>query len=101
MTCNVLLLHSDRTEIISFVPKILRNMVSNLILTLDGITLASNSAVRNLGGIFDKDMSCDVHTKKIWKTALFHLHSIADIRIIPSHSDAEFVTSQLGLCNFF
>lgn len=38
-------------------------MVSNLILTLDGITLASSSAVRNLGGIFDKDMSCNVHTK--------------------------------------
>lgn len=38
-------------------------MVSNLILTLDGITLASSSAVRNLGGIFDKDMSYNVCTK--------------------------------------
>ncbi|MHC5954089.1 reverse transcriptase domain-containing protein, partial [Streptococcus pyogenes] len=53
MAANFLLLNSDKTEVIVLGPENLRNMVSNQILTLDGITLASSNAVRNLGVIFD------------------------------------------------
>ncbi|KAL3969404.1 nuclease HARBI1 [Sarotherodon galilaeus] len=49
--------HGYKTEVIVLGPENLRNMVSKQILTLDGITLASSNAVRNLGVIFDQDMS--------------------------------------------
>lgn len=48
MTCNFLLLNSDKTEVIVFGPKHLRNSLSKHIVTLDGITLASSTTVRNL-----------------------------------------------------
>uniref|UniRef100_A0A3P8N944 Uncharacterized protein n=1 Tax=Astatotilapia calliptera TaxID=8154 RepID=A0A3P8N944_ASTCA len=52
MAANFLLLNSDQTDVIVLGPEKLRNMVSNQILTLDGITLASSNTVRNLGVIF-------------------------------------------------
>uniref|UniRef100_A0A669C0Q9 Reverse transcriptase domain-containing protein n=1 Tax=Oreochromis niloticus TaxID=8128 RepID=A0A669C0Q9_ORENI len=69
MAANFLLLNSDQTEVIVLGPENLRNMVSKQILTLDGITLASSNAVRNLGVIFDQDMSFNAHIKQICKTA--------------------------------
>uniref|UniRef100_A0A3P9D8J8 Reverse transcriptase domain-containing protein n=1 Tax=Maylandia zebra TaxID=106582 RepID=A0A3P9D8J8_9CICH len=89
MAANFLLLNSDKTEVIVLGPENLRNMVSNQILTLDGITLASSNAVRNLGVIFDQDMSFNAHIKQICKTAFFHLRNISKIRNILSQSDAE------------
>ena len=73
MTCNLLLLNSDQTEVIVFGPKHLRNTLSNDIATLDGITLASSSTVRNLGVIFDQDMSFNSHINQISRTAFFPL----------------------------
>uniref|UniRef100_A0A669DT12 Reverse transcriptase domain-containing protein n=1 Tax=Oreochromis niloticus TaxID=8128 RepID=A0A669DT12_ORENI len=104
MAANFLLLNSDQTEVIVLGPENLRNMVSKQILTLDGITLASSNAVRNLGVIFDQDMSFNAHIKQICKTAFFHLCNISKIRNILSQSDAEklvhaFITSRLDYCN--
>uniref|UniRef100_UPI000D3040EA uncharacterized protein LOC112434934 n=1 Tax=Maylandia zebra TaxID=106582 RepID=UPI000D3040EA len=104
MAANFLLLNSDKTEVIVLGPKNLRNMVSNQILTLDGITLASSNAVRNLGVIFDQDMSFNTHIKQICKTAFLHLRNISKVRNILSQSDAEelvhaFITSRLDDCN--
>uniref|UniRef100_A0A3P9DJG7 B30.2/SPRY domain-containing protein n=1 Tax=Maylandia zebra TaxID=106582 RepID=A0A3P9DJG7_9CICH len=65
MAANFLLLNSDQTEVIVLGPENLRNMVSNQMRTLDGITLASSNAVRNLGVIFDQDMSFNAHIKQI------------------------------------
>uniref|UniRef100_A0A669CMS1 Reverse transcriptase domain-containing protein n=1 Tax=Oreochromis niloticus TaxID=8128 RepID=A0A669CMS1_ORENI len=104
MAANFLLLNSDQTEVIVLGPENLRNMVSNQILTLDGITLASSNTVRNLGVIFDQDMSFNAHIKQICKTAFFHLCNISKVRNILSQSDAEklvhaFITSRLDYCN--
>ncbi|XP_025758871.1 uncharacterized protein LOC112843875, partial [Oreochromis niloticus] len=104
MAANFLLLNSDKTEVIVLGPENLRNMVSKQILTLDGITLASSNTVRNLGVIFDQDMSFNAHIKQICKTAFFHLRNISKIRNILSQSDAEklvhaFITSRLDYCN--
>lgn len=49
MTSNFLLLNSDKTEVSELCPKIFRNIVSNQILTLDSITLASRITERNIG----------------------------------------------------
>ena len=104
MSHNFLLLNSDKTEVIVFGPKNLRDMMSNHIVTLDGISLASSTTARNLGVIFDQDLSFNSHIKQISRTAFFHLRNIAKIRSILSQSDAEklvhaFVTSRLDYCN--
>ncbi|KAK2873784.1 hypothetical protein Q8A73_024409, partial [Channa argus] len=57
MSHNFLLLNSDKTEVIVFGPKNIRDMMSNHIVTLDGISLASSTTARNLGVIFDQDLS--------------------------------------------
>ncbi|XP_037607481.1 uncharacterized protein LOC119477468 [Sebastes umbrosus] len=104
MTCNFLMLNSDKTEVIVLGPERLRNKLSNDIVTLDGIALASSTTVRNLGVIFDQDMPFNSHIKQTSRTAFFHLRNIAKIRHILSQNDAEklvhaFVTSRLDYCN--
>ncbi len=106
MTCNFLLQNSGKTEVIVLGPKYLRNFLSNDIVTLNDITLASSTTVRNLGVIFDQNLSFDSHIKQISRTAFFHLRNIAKIRSILSQKDAEklvhaFVTSRLDYCNSF
>ncbi|XP_075329020.1 uncharacterized protein LOC142388045 [Odontesthes bonariensis] len=104
MTQNCLLLNSDKTEVVIFGPERFREKLSSYIVTLDGISLASSSTVRNLGVIFDQNLSFDSHIKQVSRTAFFHLHNIVKIRNILSQSDAEklihaFVTSRLDYCN--
>ena len=79
MTCNFLLLNPDKTEVILLGSKHLRNTLSNDTTTLDGITLTSSTTVRNLGVIFDEDMSFNSHIKQISRTAFFHLRNITNI----------------------
>ena len=89
MTQNFLLLNSDKTEVVVIGPKHLRESLSEQIVTLDGVSLASSSTVRNLGVMFDQDMSFDQHIKQVSRTAFFHLHNIKNIRNILSQKDAE------------
>ena len=89
MTQNVLLLNSDKTEVVLFGPERFREKLSSCIVTLDRISLASSSTVRNLGVIFDQNLSFDAHIKKVSRTAFFHLRNIAKIRNILSQGDAE------------
>ena len=104
MTMNYLLLNPDKTEMILLGPKHLRDRVSDHIVSLDGIRIASSSTVRNLGVLLDPDLSFKAHISQACKTAFFHLRNIARIRNILSTSDAEklvhaFVTSRLDYCN--
>ena len=104
MTSNFLLLNSDKTEVIVLGPKHVRSRLSDNILSLDGITLSSSTTARNLGVIFDQDLSFIPHITQVSRTAFFHLHNIAQIRSILSQGDAEtlvnaFVTSRLDYCN--
>ena len=104
MARNFLLLNSDKTEIIVLGPRHLRESFSSDVTAIDGISLAPSTTVRNLGVLFDQDLSFNSHIKQISKTAFFHLRNIAQIRPILSQSDAEklvhaFVTSRLDYCN--
>ena len=101
---NVLMLNADKPEVIVLGPKHIRDSLSSNIVNLDGITLASSTTVRNLGVIFDQDLSFNSYVKQISRTAFFHLRNIAKIRHILSQQDAEklvhtFVTSRLDNCN--
>ena len=104
MTQNCLLLNLDKTEVVLFGPERFREKLSSYIVTLEGISLASGSTVRNLGVIFDQNLSFDAHIKLVSRTAFFHLRNIAKIPNILSQGDAEklahaFVTSRLDYCN--
>lgn len=74
-------------------------MMSNQMLSLDAINLASGTTVT-----FDRDKAVNTQIKHIWRAALFHLHGTANIIIILSQSDAktlvhECETSRLSCCN--
>ncbi len=104
MTNNVLLLNSDKTEVLIIGPK---NHTSNNLehsLTLDGCSLNSSSSARNLDVLFDSNLSFDSHVSSICKTAFFHLKNISKLRPMLSMSNAEmlihaFMTSRLDYCN--
>jgi len=48
MTCNFLMLNSDKTEVILLGPEHLRDQLSGNVISVDGIALASNTTVKNL-----------------------------------------------------
>ncbi len=105
MTNTFLLLNSEKkTEVLIIGPK---NHTSNNLehcLTLDGCSLDSSSSVRNLGVLFDSNLSFDRQVSNICKTAVFHLKNISKLRPMLSMSNAEmlinaFMTSRLDYCN--
>ncbi len=104
MMNNFLLLNSEKTEVLIIGPK---NYTSNNLehcLTLDGCSLDSSSSVRNLGVLFDSNLSFDSHVSSICKTAFFNLKNISKLRPMLSMSNAEmiinvFMTSRLDYSN--
>ncbi len=73
-------------------------------LTFDGCSVNSSSSVRNLGVLFDSNLSFESHVSSICKTAFFHLKNISKLRPMLSMSNAEmlihaFMTSRLDYCN--
>ncbi len=101
MTSNFLLLNSEKTEVLINGPK---NPTINSLehcLTRDGCSVDSSSSVRNLGVLFDSNLSFDSHISSICKTEFFHLKNISKLRPM---SNAEmlinaFMTSRLDYCN--
>ena len=61
MSHNFLKFNSDKTEVIVLGPKHIRDSLSNNIINLDVIALASRATVRNFGVIFDKELSFNLH----------------------------------------
>ncbi len=73
-------------------------------LILDGCSVNSLSSVRNLGVLFDSNLSFKKHFSSICKTAFFHLKNISKLQPMLSMSNAEtlihvFMTSRLDYCN--
>uniref|UniRef100_A0A8C6MFG0 Reverse transcriptase domain-containing protein n=1 Tax=Nothobranchius furzeri TaxID=105023 RepID=A0A8C6MFG0_NOTFU len=104
MTLNFLLLNQDKTEVLIFGPEIQKRKLLSQSPDLNGITLISENKARNLGVIFDQDMSFKSQVKQVCRISFFHLRNIAKIRSILSRSDAEklvhaFITSRLYYCN--
>ncbi|XP_017330014.2 heterogeneous nuclear ribonucleoprotein A0a isoform X1 [Ictalurus punctatus] len=104
MLTNFLLLNSDKTEILLLGPRVARSNLSDHMVTLDGLSVSSCTAVKDLGVIIDSSLSFDAHVDNITRIAFFHLRNISKIRNILSLHDAEilvhaFVTSRLDYCN--
>ena len=73
-------------------------------LHLDGVSVASSAVIKNLGVIFDPELSFVTHKKNTSRIAFFHLRNITKIRKMLSVHDAEnlvhsFVTLRLDYCN--
>lgn len=83
----ICVLYGHQTEVQAFHSLLqdFRHMMSNQILTLDGITLACSNTVRN----FDQDISFNVNIKQTCWSVFLHLHIIFKFRNILSQSDAE------------
>ncbi len=82
MTNNFLLLNSEKTEVLIIGTK---NHKSNNLehgLTLDSCSVDSSSSVRNLGVLFDSNLSFDSHVSSICKTEFFHLKNISKLRTV-------------------
>ncbi|KAF4070683.1 hypothetical protein AMELA_G00288330 [Ameiurus melas] len=85
-------------------PRVARSNLSDYTVTLDGLSVSSCTAVKDLGVIIDSNLSFDAHVDNITRIAFFHLRNISKIRNILSLHDAEilvhaFVTSRLDYCN--
>ena len=61
---DVLLLNSGKTEILVVSPKTIRNKMPDISLHLDGVSVASSAVIKNLGVIFDPELSFVTHIKK-------------------------------------
>ncbi len=65
---NFLLLNSEKTEVLIIGPKTPTSNNLEHYLTLDGCTVDSSSSVRNLGVLFDSNLSFDSHVSSNFKT---------------------------------
>jgi len=78
--------------------------VTEYCLTLDGCSVKSLSSVRNLGVLFDANLSFESHMSCICKTLFFHLRNISKLHHMLSLTNGEqllqaFMTSRLDYCN--
>jgi hypothetical protein len=89
MEANVLLLISDKTEMLVLGPKKQRDLLLDLTIHLDGCTVVSNKTMKDLCITLDPDLSSDENIKNISRTAFFHLCNIAEIRNLLCKNDAE------------
>ncbi len=104
MTSNFLLLNSEKTVVLIIAPKTFACNNLDHCLILDGCSVNSLSSVRNLGVLFDSNLSFEKHVSSICKTVFFHLKNISKLRPMLSMSNAEtlihaFMTSRLDYCN--
>jgi len=76
MISNFLLLRSEKTEILIIGQKTSSLNNLKLCLTLDGSSVKSLSLVRNLGVLFDTNLSFESQISSICKTEFFHLKNI-------------------------
>ncbi len=76
VTSNFLLLNSEKTEVLIIGPKTPTSNNLEHGLTLDGCSVDSSSSVRNLGVLFDNNLSFNSHISSIYKTVFFYLKNI-------------------------
>ncbi len=101
MSHNVLQLNKDKTEILVIRNDVRRGSIAS---HLDSLSLKTSNQAKNLGTIFDSDLSFKKHISIVTKTAYYHLRNISKVCDSLSPSDSEklvhaFVMSRLDYCN--
>lgn len=103
MTDNMLKLNSDKTEILVLSSKhIPRPLISSL--NISGYDISPSQTARNIGVIFDNELSLDDHITSVCKSCFFHIYNIWKIRKFLSQSACEIlvhalISSKLDFCN--
>lgn len=103
MTDNMLKLNSDKTEILVLSSKhIPRPLISSL--NISGYDISPSQTARNIGVIFDNELSLVDHITSVCKSCFFHIYNIWKIRKFLSQSACEIlvhalISSKLDFCN--
>ena len=104
MSQSFLMLNDSKTEFMIFNSRKDYSLESFNCIRVGEVHVESQSSVRNLGVIFDSQLSMEKHVNNICKTAYYYLRCIGRIRKFLSRPDTEklvhaFVTSRLDSCN--
>lgn len=104
MKLNFLKLNCSKTEVLLIGTPLNVSKCKDFRISVDNTQLSPSGQVRNLGVIFDAQLTFNSHFNNITKVAFFHLRNIVRIRPFLSRPDAEklihaFITSRLDYCN--
>ena len=106
MRDNLLMLNDSKTEVIYFSSRYCNSKCSPSLesLRIGDSTIETSHTVRNLGVMFDENLTLSSHIKSICKSASFALYKIGKIRRMLDQNTTEklvhaFVTSRLDSCN--
>ena len=80
MLVNFLKLNDDKTEVLLIGLKYNLNSTPTVTVTIGDTGINSASSVRNLGAIFDAEMSMDNFVSSKYQTCMYHLRCISRIR---------------------
>ena len=80
MDSNKLKLNDDKTELILFKNKFQIKDHVDMSLSINGCDIVTSCKVKNLGIIFDEDLSLTPHVNSVYKSIIFQLSKIASIR---------------------
>ena len=101
MAQNFLQLNQDKTEILVIGPEALREKLN---FKLDALQIKPSDKIKNLGVVFDSDLSFEHHIRQITKIGFYHLKNIAKVRPLLSKANTEtlihaFITCRIDYCN--
>uniref|UniRef100_A0A3B3D471 Reverse transcriptase domain-containing protein n=1 Tax=Oryzias melastigma TaxID=30732 RepID=A0A3B3D471_ORYME len=101
MANNFLQLNQEKNEILVIGPEAKRE---KQFLKLQELSLSCSETVRNLGVIFDSELTFIPHIKQQVKTGFYHLRNLARVRPILSLANMEmlmhaFIMSRIDYCN--
>ena len=104
MDSNYLKLNNDKTELIVFKNKFQLKDHVQACLNINDCEIVSSTKVKNLGVVFDEDLSMTAHVNSVYKSIIFQLAKISSIRKFITVDVAKtlvtsLILSRLDYCN--
>jgi hypothetical protein len=104
MQSNLLKLNESKTEVILLGTKHQLSKVGNIEISVGNVNIKPCSKVRNLGVIFDCNMTMGEHVNNVCKSSYFYIRLLGKLRKFLNKDTAAmlthaFVTSRLDYCN--
>ena len=104
MQSNLLMLNDSKTEVVLLGTKQQLSKLSNLEISVGNVNIKPCTKVRNLGVIFDNNMTMEDHVNNICKTSYFYIRLLGKLRKFLDKATGAmithaFVTSRLDYCN--
>jgi len=104
MDSNKLKLNNDKTELIVFKNKFQIKEHVQASLNINECNIVASSKVKNMGVIFDEDLSLKAHVNSVYSSIIFQLSKISSIRNYITTDVAKtlvtsLILSRLDYCN--